>query len=419
MLATLFPKTHRRFSSLPLLGPIADDFATWLREKGYKRSSRRQHLRALVRIDRYLRRQGCRRVDDLTRIELHACWNAHHRRKRKVAAATQVLERHLEAQRGPAAPVSDPAKRSDTRLTAYAAHLDDVRGIQPSTIRQHIRTASQFLAYVAPDADRRRLATLAACDIERFVTTAGGRLSRASLQHTIAQLRGFLRFLATEGEILPGLDAQIDTPRLYRNEQLPRALAWQIVGALLRSIDRKTLVGLRDYTMLFLMATYGLRSSEIVALTLDDICWRSDSIRITQRKTDSPLLLPLTDAAATALVHYLRRGRPASSPYRQIFLRARAPAGTLEPGAVTKAFDYWSRRSGLQIPSRGPHCLRHSFAIHLLQRGTAFKTIGDLLGHRSCESTAQYVRLDLEDLRGVALPVPRKRSGRRAQAAHS
>jgi site-specific recombinase XerD len=406
---------------LPLLGPIADDFATWLQEKGYQRSSRLDHLRALVHIDRYLRRQGCRRLDDLTRIELHACWNVHHRRRRggSVAGATRALEHHLEDRRDLGAPVTDPAKRSDPRLAAYAAYLEDVRGNQPSTIDHHVHTASQFLAHMAPGANGHRLATVAAPDIESFVTTVGRRLGRASLQHTIAHLRGFLRFLATAGEVRPGLDAQIDTPRLYRLEQLPRALAWQTVRSLLQSIDRKTHVGLRDYTMFFLMATYGLRSSEIVALTLDDICWRSHSIRITQLKTDTPLLLPLTDAAATALVRYLRRGRPASSPYRQVFLRSRAPTGTLAPGAVTKAFDYWSRRSGLDIHSWGPHCLRHSFAIHLLRRGTAFKTIGDLLGHRSCESTSQYVRLALEDLRGVALPVPLTRSSRRAQGGHS
>jgi integrase len=70
------------------------------------------------------------------------------------------------------------------------------------------------------------------------------------------------------------LDSQIDTPRVYRQEQLPRALRWETVRALLESIDRTTAIGRRDYAMLLLIATYGLRSSEIVALTLDDFAWR-------------------------------------------------------------------------------------------------------------------------------------------------
>jgi integrase/recombinase XerD len=105
-------------------------------------------------------------------------------------------------------------------------------------------------------------------------------------------------------------------------------------------------------------------------------------------------------------VRYLRHGRP-SSPWREVFLRVRAPAGILKPTAVGEAFQKWVRRSGLPIPFHGPHCLRHSYAVHLLRQGVALKTLGDLLGHRLAESTCVYLRLATDDLRGVALAVPR------------
>ena len=158
---------------------------------------------------------------------------------------------------------------------------------------------------------------------------AGARLSRASLQHDVAHLRSFLRFLATRGETPSGLDAQIDTPRVYRGERLPQALPWETVRAFLDSIDRSTPIGVRDYAIFLLIATYGLRAGEIVALTLDDIEWRAGRIRVAQRKTATPLLLPLTDAVGKAVLDYLRRGRPAL-PYREIFLRCRAPAGVAQ-----------------------------------------------------------------------------------------
>jgi integrase len=242
-------------------------------------------------------------------------------------------------------------------------------------------------------------------EIEEFVRATGERISRPSLQHTIAQLRGFLRFLVSRGEIPPGLDKQIDTPRVYRLEKLPRALPWTTVQTFLRSIDRSTPLGLRDYAIFLLIATYGLRASEIVSLTLDDIEWRAGRIRVPQRKTGTPLLLPLTDTVSEILVDYLRRGRAAQA-YRELFLRALAPAGVLKPTAVTEAFQAWSRRSGLGIPFQGAHCLRHSYAVRLLRQGTPLKTIGDLLGHRNAESTCVYLRLALDDLRGVALPLP-------------
>jgi site-specific recombinase XerD len=106
------------------------------------------------------------------------------------------------------------------------------------------------------------------------------------------------------------------------------------------------------------------------------------------------------------LLRYLRRGRP-SSAHRELFLRERAPAGILKPTAVTEVFQQAVRRSGLPIVFHGPHTLRHSYAVSLLRRGVGLKTLGDLLGHRTAESTCTYLRLATEDLRDVALAAPR------------
>ena len=157
--------------------------------------------------------------------------------------------------------------------------------------------------------------------------------------------------------------------------------------------------------MLFLVATYGLRSCEVVSLTLDDINWRIGTICIAQGKTDNQLVLPLTDAVADALIDYLKNGRPSLS-CREVFLRIRAPHGRLKPTAVTEAFQRQVRLSGMDIPYHGPHCLRHSYAVHLLRQGTSVKVIGDILGHRNAESTCGYLRLAIDDLRSVALEVP-------------
>ena len=256
--------------------------------------------------------------------------------------------------------------------------------------------------------------------LDTFLCAVGPRQSRASLQHVVGHLRAFLRFLASAGEIPTGLDTQIDTPRVYRGEQLPRALPWDTVRALLQSIDRSSPLGRRDYAIFLLMATYGLRACEVVTLTIDDVEWRAGRLRIPQRKTRGSLWLPLTDEVGTALLDYLRHGRPALNvrrqrvpfrggpprSYRELFLRCRTPTGVLKPTAVTEAFQAWSKRSGLAIPFQGAHCVRHSYAVHLLRSGLSLKTIGDLLGHRTLESTCVYLRLAVDDLRDVALPLP-------------
>jgi integrase/recombinase XerD len=405
MLKELFPRAHLRFSSLPLLGSIADSFTDWLQQQGYRHRCARILVRKLSRLDAMIRQRGRSALPEVTREDLRACRPENSQDDRNLAGAVGALERYLDAHSLLPPPCPNPPRRSDALLTDYQRFLEDVRGLSHSTVAAHLRTVSCFLEHVAYESAASCLVALKAGAVETFITRLGKWHCRASLQHEAAHLRGFLRFGVASGNLPPGLDAHIDMPRLYRLEQLPRALPWESVCALLASIDRSTRMGLRDYTMLFLIATYGLRACDIRTLRLEDVHWRQGEIRAVQHKTAQPLVLPLTDAVGDVLIQYLREGRP-QAPFRQLFLKVRAPLGPLGLTGVNDAFEGCVKRSGLKLPVTGIHCLRHSYAVHLLRQGTSLKTIGDLLGHRTAESTCVYLRLVIEDLREVALDVP-------------
>jgi site-specific recombinase XerD len=415
MLVELFPQVHQRYTSLPVLGTTMEDFARFLLERGYPVGPIRRHIRTARKVDAGLRRRGARSFAEVTRARLRACGPPPGRSQddEHVASTTRVLEAHLDRMGLFAA---DPPVASPTAvmLSDYRQHLAQVHGMATSTIHQHVVTASAFLAHACGGQELERLSALTAARIEDFVKQSGQRLGRESLQHTVGQLRSFLRFLALRGEAPCGLDSQIDMPRVYGGERLPRSLPWETVTRLLASIDRSTALGRRDHAMFLLFATYGLRTSDIVQLKLEDIDWRAGRLRVHQLKTATPLELPLTDEVATSLVKYLRHGRPALS-HREIFVRHCAPAGVLKRAGVSSAFRAWSARSGLGIPFQGPHCLRHSFAVRLLRKGVSLKAIGDVLGHRTMASTTVYLRLAVEDLRGVALDLPDGRQRRSAR----
>lgn len=404
MLHSIFPRVDHKFLSLPMLGPVAEGFDDWLAANGYTRLSRKHAIRMLAQIDADLRRRGTGEVAKLTHAILDGCWRDRNKCFPGDAGTVRALERYLTTQgmisaTGRAPTVSAAA----TLANEYADYLLDVGGFAISTIKHHRYVSRCFLDHL--DAKKVCLRSIQASDIETYIVQASKRLSRASLQQEIAPLRGLLRFLAMDRRVPPGLAGQIDTPRVYQPEQLPRALPWDTVKALLRSIDTTSPIGLRDYAMLLLIATYGLRASEVVAITLDDIHWRQGTLRIHQRKTSSPLELPLTNEVAAAIVKHLKR-TPPPEPYRRIFLRMHAPTGVLKPRAIGDVFYSRVRRSGLSIPLQGAHCLRHSVARHLLNSETSLKTIGDILGHRTAQSTSTYLRLATEDLRDVALEVP-------------
>ncbi len=408
MLHSIFPKVDHKFLSMPLLGPVADGFDDWLAANGYTRHSRKHAIQMLRHIDVDLRRRRIGEVARLTHAILDDCWRDLNKRFPGDAGTVRALERYLTTNSMIAVAEigGTPAgSAAATPTNEYANYLREVGGFAVSTIRHHRYVSRCFLDHL--DSKKVSLGLIQASDIETYILQAGKRLSRASLQQEIAALRGFLRFLAMEGRVPHGLDRQIDTPRLYRFEQLPRALPWDTVKALLRSIDTTSAIGLRDYAMLLLIATYGLRASEVAAITLDDIRWRQGSLCIYQRKTSSPLELPLTNEVAAAIVKHLKR-TPPPEPHRRIFLRMHAPIGVLKATAIAEVFHSRVRKSGLSIPLQGAHCLRHSLAGHLLNNETPLKTIGDILGHRTAESTSTYLRLATGDLREVALAVPGK-----------
>jgi integrase/recombinase XerD len=408
MLHSIFPKVDHQFLSMPLLGPVVEGFDDWLAANGYTRRSRKHAIRMLRHVEVDLRRRQIGDVAVLTHAVLDDCWRDRNKLFPGDAGTVRTLERYLITNSMIAAPETGgaPVGSAAAVLTnEYANYLHDVAGFAVSTIQYRRYVSRCFLDHL--DAKKISLRSIQPSDIEGYILQAGRRLSRASLQQEIVALRGLLRFLSIDGRVPHGLDLQIDTPRLYRPEQLPRALPWDTVKALLRSIDTTSAVGLRDYAMLLLIATYGLRSSEVVAITLDDIHWRQGRLCIHQRKTSSPLELPLTNEVAAGIVKHLKR-TPPQEPHRRIFLRMHAPIGLLKPSAIAEAFHSQVRKSGLSIPLQGPHCLRHSLAVHLMKNGTPLKTIGDILGHRTAGSTSIYLRLATGDLREVALAVPGK-----------
>lgn len=401
MLRTLFPRSAVRYERSQF-GREISDFCGWLVKTGYSKDNIRGHLRRLFRVlthTRKLRADEIRSSSELHRIFGRYCTCI--RLSQDFRGTEHAYCRFLRTQER----LRDETLPRDTTsvlLRRYQQYLVDVRGFSASTRQQHIHTVSEFINVAL--SPRQSIRALRGEHMERYLTYKSKRIRRQCMQHVVAHLRAFLRYGATHGFVKPSLPV-IDTPRVYRDELPPRAMPWVLVTKLLRSVDRGSKAGWRDYAILHLMANYGLRASEIAALRLDSIDWDAKICRIEQRKTLSDLVMPLSGRTLSLLRQYLRFGRP-ESPLPQLFLRVRRPAGGLRHYAVCDVFYKRAAQSGLSLDGYSSYSLRHSFAMRLLERGVGVKAIGDLLGHRSLEATCVYLRLDVSALRSVALPLP-------------
>jgi integrase/recombinase XerD len=227
------------------------------------------------------------------------------------------------------------------------------------------------------------------------------RWSRASLKTAAKVLRAWLAYCERRRWATPGLTAAVLLPRVYRQEGLPLGPTWSDVGRMLDETAGDEPGQLRDQAILRLLSVYGLRSGEVRRLTLEDLDWRREQIRVVRSKSARQETLPLEPTVGNAIARYLRHGRP-DSQSRIVFLTMRAPH---RPISMSGLHSIVRRR--LPTPEsprkgRGPHGLRHACARHLVETGRSFKEVGDHLGHRSPDATRIYAKVDLASLRRVA-----------------
>ena len=407
-LARLRPRSQHQYRRLPLFGRIMDAFAQWSLDRGFSIKMARFHVEALMRLVPWFQRRRKRLVKDLSADDIEEARRYYRHRYEHRAAGARKLGQFLRSRGWLKPDRPPPPTPTEQEVLRYAEHLRQECALAEGTIRGHRSHLQRFLRFLHWDQKPSALADLTLGQIHQFLRRTASRYRRGVPGRVIATVRGFLRYQFMHGRLRQPLHLHIDTIRHYRDQFLPPTIPWPQLQRLLRRIDRTTPLGLRDFTILLLTATYGLRRSEVAALTLDDIDWSARTLRLAQPKTRQTLCLPLNDEVGAALADYLKR-RP-SYPSRRVFLQLRPPVGPLSASAVAVSLERASRVTGVKLPTTRFHSLRYAVALHLLRQGVGLKTISDVLGHRDPNTSAGYLRLEIEDLRQVALPVPRLRT---------
>lgn len=266
----------------------------------------------------------------------------------------------------------------------------------------HYETAARLFIDATVVIIESDLGSLTAANVTRFVIRASKREVRGAPGEMMSSLRSFLRFLFIEGVISTPLVRAVPQYRSWRGGQLPRALSRNEIGRLLRSCDRPTALGRRDYASLVLLSRLGLRAGEVQATNLDDIDWRAGDLLV---RGKGPRLdrLPLPSDVGAAVAAYLREGRQRGRG-RSLFLSTKAPLAGLSRASVTTVVIAACERAGLpQIRARHS---RQSAATAMLRSGATLPEIGQVLRHRRVDTTAIYAKVDQAALSLVARSWP-------------
>jgi integrase/recombinase XerD len=293
-------------------------------------------------------------------------------------------------------------------LAGYEWWMSELRGLATVTREEHIARARELLDGLGARSDPELLENLGVRDIDAYIVHRVEGLRRKSIKTLTADLRVFLRYLHGSGRTARDLSLSVTSPVLYAYEGIPSALQPEDVrNVLALTRQDRTNAGRRDYAILMLLATYGLRAGEITTLRLGDIDWRKDVLHVRHSKTGAYSILPLLPEPGEALLAYLRDARPQTA-LREVFLCLKAPLRPFRDGSALYSTirDRLTRAGVTRAGKKGPHAFRHARAVSLLRAAVPLKAIGDILGHRSALSTGAYLKLATEDLRAVALEIP-------------
>jgi integrase len=217
-----------------------------------------------------------------------------------------------------------------------------------------------------------------------------------------------LRFFAKQGVCSESLVECV--PRIVYHAKAKLSKSWneEEIARMLNAIDCANPVGKRDYCIMAIAANYGIRTGDILGLTIDDIDWKNGVINFVQQKTGELLTLPLLEQIGKAIVDYWRNGRPITVA-TEIFVQHTLPYQRLSSPMAYCIFNRYFEAACIENRlgvKQGLHSLRHSLASRLLEKDTPLNVISNILGHVNSDSTRNYIRIDINQLRKCALEVP-------------
>jgi integrase/recombinase XerD len=281
------------------------------------------------------------------------------------------------------------------QIEAFLQHLRAERAASAHTVQAYSRDLSEFRAFLSK-VGIKALAEIGPQTLGEYGKRLKQRgLSARSIARRFSAIRSFNKFILREsGE---GFSADVKPPELRLPNLIPKALTKAEIAALFSAPDLSTSEGLRDRAMMEAMYGLGLRVSELISLSLSNYIESESVFRVTGKRSKTRVV-PIPAETHDWIRTYLESCRRAFANERSgsvIFLnRFGRP---LSRSGVFRMLRKHAEKAGLDIEV-GPHSLRHSYAVHLVQAGADLRSVQELLGHESIATTDRYTRLDLDTL---------------------
>lgn len=288
----------------------------------------------------------------------------------------------------------------------YCLHRD----FSKVTVNHYVKQAEHFMDYLISQgiSDCHDITVIL---VNGYIRTLAGYTYK-TVEQIICSVRSFLRYLQEEGILLEDIASKTPMVQARKQTRIPSVWTKDELQKLIGAIDRGNPKGKRDYAIILIACVLGLRVTDIKNLTFASFHWEEKKLIFVQSKTRETVVLPLPQEIGWAVIDYLKYGRPKVNS-DTVFVRHLAPYLPFSEGDhLAQLIKDYMRIA--HIPTlkkhRGMHSLRHTAASRMLEQGTPLAVISDILGHADTDSTAVYLKVDLNKLKECCIPLPEEGS---------
>ena len=376
-----------------MLKQAISDYLLWMVSNGYPLKTVESYEKILKH---FLTFTSCREIAWSDIFTLETLNNFQKGRSKATAHAVRGLSRYLFQQNRIPQPIQKKEYQLPEICEEYLAYYSKVQQITYRQIKRIRRVLAAFNDYL--QRHQIDLSSLKIEQIDAFLAQFFAPFAPETRKAYRSMIRGFLKYLYQERSIIKrNLAPLVVGAPIFAKAKPPCFLRPHEVQKLFASIDLSTPVNIRTSAMLHLAYTLGLRPDEICSITLDDISFSRGKLKVKDRKTKNPIILPIPEEVIKAVAAYLIGVRP-KSEHRTLFLSLHPPYGPLFPGVIGH---YISKCVKAINASATAYWLRHTYAQNLLEAGASIYEIKEMLGHESIEATRKYLHIHIKLMREV------------------
>ncbi|MFP4697477.1 MAG: site-specific tyrosine recombinase XerD [Eubacteriales bacterium] len=285
----------------------------------------------------------------------------------------------------------------DEALLKFIKYLKDIKGCSENTVLSYKRDLKKLISFFK-NHDILQLKKINTTNLNSFILELekNGRAS-ATICRNIASIKAFFHYLYKQDILLNDPSENLKSPKVEK--KIPSVLTPEEVDLLLRQPNNNTAKGLRDKAMLELLYATGIRVTELINLSINDININLGFLRC--KDNNKERIIPLGNIAKEALKSYLEESRTIMLKNKeQVVLFVSCLGEPMSRQGFWKVIKYYANKANINKKIT-PHMLRHSFATHLVENGADLRSVQEMLGHSDISTTQIYAKMNNSKIKEV------------------